>query len=262
MANRTITALYEQKAGAERARNDLQAAGIADVDIHDQAGSDAAGGHQEGFMESLRNMFGGHEDTHSYGEGLRRGHVLLTAKVDESKADETVRILESSNAVDFDRTQEAWRGEGWAGAPATGVGGSTTPAPARNDTGGEAEEVIPVVEEQLRVGKREVERGGVRVRSYIVETPVHDSIGLREEHVSIERRPVDRHVTDADAAAFKDRDISMTERAEEAVIAKDAVVREEIVVRKDTTERTQEIDEKLRRTEVEVDDTTERGARR
>src|SRR5437764_3366736 len=49
---------------------------------------------------------------------------------------------------------------------------------------------IPVVEEQLKVGKREVQRGGVRVFSRVVETPVNESVNLREEHVNVERRPV------------------------------------------------------------------------
>ena len=56
----------------------------------------------------------------------------------------------------------------------------------------QGEEVIPVVEEKLVVGKREVDRGGVRVRSYVTETPVHEQIRLREERVQVERRSVDR----------------------------------------------------------------------
>ena len=54
---------------------------------------------------------------------------------------------------------------------------------------GEQEEVIPVAEEELRVGKREVSGGRVRVRSYVVETPVQEQVSFREEHVSVERRP-------------------------------------------------------------------------
>ncbi|HEX8062397.1 MAG TPA: DUF2382 domain-containing protein [Allosphingosinicella sp.] len=63
---------------------------------------------------------------------------------------------------------------------------------------GSAEERIPIVEEELRVGKREVERGGARVRSYVTETPVSEQVNLREEHVSVERRPVDREVSQSE----------------------------------------------------------------
>mgnify|MGYP002148932193 CR=1 FL=1 len=34
-----------------------------------------------------------------------------------------------------------------------------------------------------------LERGRVRVRSYIVERPVNESVTLREEHVDVQRRP-------------------------------------------------------------------------
>ena len=52
--------------------------------------------------------------------------------------------------------------------------------------------MIPVVEEELEVGKRQVDLGAVRVVSRMVETPVNESVTLREEHANIERRPVDR----------------------------------------------------------------------
>ena len=118
------------------------------------------------------------------------------------------------------------------------------------------EEVIPVIEEQIRVGKRDVARGRVRVRSYVVETPVSEQVNLREESVQIDRRPVDRALTGAEDA-FRDRTIEAEERREEAVVSKDARVKEEISLRKDATERQETVSDSVRRTEVEVED--ERG---
>ena len=284
MTDRTITAMYTDRAEAERAKAQLIAAGYERVDVHEQddaVGATAFAG--ESFMDKMKAFFGGHEDTHLYHEGLRRGHYLLTAKVDVLEETRAAEILEASNAVDFDRTQARWQEEGWArpepGPAADRVGGTagfaTTDAGPllqpldrptdtlsleRDRARGTEEEVIPIVEERLSVGKREVERGGVRVRSYVVETPVHEEVRLREEHVSVERRPVDRPAGPADTT-FQDRELELTETAEEAVIAKDAVVREELVLRKESGERVQRIDDTVRRTEVEVDDTTD-GARR
>ena len=118
------------------------------------------------------------------------------------------------------------------------------------------EEVIPVYEEQLRVGKREVGRGSVRVRSYVVEQPVQEQVHLREERVHVERRPVDRPADIAAGAAepFRERTIEVTATAEEAVAAKEARIKEEIVVGKDTEERTETVSDTVRRTEVEIDD--------
>ncbi|HYP52800.1 MAG TPA: YsnF/AvaK domain-containing protein [Pyrinomonadaceae bacterium] len=113
---------------------------------------------------------------------------------------------------------------------------------------------IPVVEEQLEVGKREVERGGVRVESRVTERPVEEQVHLREERVNVERRPVDRPVTNADAA-FREGTIEVTERAEEAVVAKQARVVEEVVVNKEVGERTETVRDTVRRTDVDVQET-------
>lgn len=111
---------------------------------------------------------------------------------------------------------------------------------------------IPVVQEEVRVGKREVERGGVRVFSRMVETPVNETVSLREEHVSVERRPVDQPIDPADVAALKDKTIELRETAEEAVVQKSARVVEEVVVGKEVSQRQEQIQDTVRHTEVEV----------
>ena len=120
--------------------------------------------------------------------------------------------------------------------------------------------MIPVVEERLNIGKREVERGGARIRSYVVEQPVQEQVNLREERVSVERRPVNQPVSGDPSRLMQEREINVTETAEQPVVNKEAVVREEIAVRKDTEERTETVSDTVRRTEVDVDDTqTDRG---
>jgi uncharacterized protein (TIGR02271 family) len=114
------------------------------------------------------------------------------------------------------------------------------------------EAVIPVVEEELRVGKREVEKGGVRITNRVTETPVEEEVRLREEHINVERRPVDRPVSNADNA-FQSGAIEVTETAEEAVVAKNARVVEEVVVNKDVQERTETVRDTLHRTDVDVE---------
>ena len=96
----------------------------------------------------------------------------------------------------------------------------------------------------------------MRVRSYVVETPVQEQVSLREEHVSVERRPVDRAATTGDNL-FRERTIEAEERAEEAVVSKEARVKEELVLKKGVEHRTETVSDKVRKTEVEVED--ERG---
>jgi stress response protein YsnF len=128
-----------------------------------------------------------------------------------------------------------------------------------------AEEHIPIVEEELRIGKREVERGGARVRSYVREVPVQEQVTLREEHVSVERRPVAQGQSQTLSQGqsqgqfsgnaedlLQDRTIEMRETAEEAVVQKVANVREEVVVTKTAEERVEQVNETVRHTEVDV----------
>ncbi|MDB5745809.1 MAG: hypothetical protein JWP72_657 [Massilia sp.] len=135
-------------------------------------------------------------------------------------------------------------------AASTSMTGSSLTGSQQRDTSSSA---IPVVQEQLKVGKREVQRGGVRVYSRIVETPVNESVGLREEHVNVERRPVNEPISGMDTAAFKEQSIEMRETAEEAVVEKSARVVEEVMVNKEVTQREQQIHDTVRHTEVEVE---------
>lgn len=272
--SRTITAMFDSRSEAEQARGRLSSSGIEAerVRIIDQGSTGSSGSSdgspgEEGFWASLKDLFMPDEDRHAYGEGIRRGGYMLVAEVDESDADRACQLLDQGS-VDFEQRQSEWRNQGWAGyqsdrqagafgqlsghqesSASTGSGyGSTTDHAVE-------EEHIPIVNEELRVGKREVERGGARVHSYVRETPVHEQVNLREEHVEIERRPVSGEYSRTGLAGdvFQEREIEMTEHAEEAVIKKEARVQEELVLRKTAEEHVESIDDTVRHTEVDVD---------
>ena len=119
------------------------------------------------------------------------------------------------------------------------------------NTGGN---VIPVIEEELQVGKREVETGGVRVQSRITEKPVEERVTLREENVTVDRRPVDRAATDADLAAVREGDINVTTRSEQPVVSKQAKVVEEVNIGKTVSEREETVRDTVRRSDVDVEE--------
>ena len=271
----TITALFDSRSEAESAKERLKAARVdADhVHLHDKTSSGYnetgySDHHNRGFWDSVKNAFAPDEDRHAYEEGVRRGGTLLTADVDDDCIDEAVRVLEEANSVDIDDRSNQWRSSGWdyAGGATTGTssafggfGRETMGSDRERDLvgSGGTEEVIPVVEENLVVGKRDVSRGGVRVRSYVSETPVHEQVRLRNERVNVERRSVDQPLSAADGDAFRERSISMTATGEEAVVGKNARVVEEVVVSKTAEEHVEEIDDTVRKTEVEIDRDTD-----
>jgi len=284
-SNRTLTAFFDDKASADAAVERLRQVGITDASVRVTGGDEYVGrDYQEskGFWESLGELFFPPDDSAVYAEGLRRGGYLVTlSRVPPELYDQAVEILDVEGSVDLDERTSAWRAEGWSSGPgaattggmtagSSGVlgdepAGATEPARGATFTGsaraesglgttaGRDDESIPIVEEHLRVGKRDVNLGRVRVRSYIVEEPVSEEVRLREDRVEIERRPVDR-VLEAGESAFVDRTIEAEEHAEEAIVSKEARVTEEIGIRRESEERTKTVSDTVRRTEVEVDD--------
>ena len=169
----------------------------------------------------------GEEDVRAFEDAVRRGKALVAAQAPEEKLDRATAIMDRYEAAG----QEQGRGR---------------------QTG---EETVPVVEEELEVGKRKVVRGGVRVSSRVVERPVEEKVRLREEHVEADRERVDRRLSPEEAeAAFKERTVEMTETAEEAEIRKEARVVEQVSLEKRAEEHTETVRDKVRRTEVEVEE--------
>ena len=277
---RTLTAFFDSRADAQDAAGRLRTLGIADGSIRivgDESRSTTTtyerSDEDKGFWESLGDLFLPDDDRATYAEGLRRGGTLLTVSdIPAGLYDETLDILDDEGSVDVDTRSESWRSEGWSGegygtastgvsdttlaAGSAGVTGSSAYAAnttsSESLTGGRDEEVIPVVEEQLRVGKRDVNLGRVRVRSYVVEEPVSEAVNLREDRVIVERRPVDRAISGTET--FTDRVIEAEEHVEEAVISTEARVKEEIALRRESEERTETVSDTVRHTEVEVED--------
>jgi uncharacterized protein (TIGR02271 family) len=193
------------------------------------------------------NMFGNDEhpaEVGHYKEAVRRGGALLSVTVVEETHVGMVRsTLHEAGAVDIDERVAHWRNTGYTGYDAT-------TNPYTHDEVTADRQAFSVVRESLDVGKREVETGGVRVYSRVTETPVTESVNLREQHATIERHPVDRVATAAD---LKGGSVEIRETAEHAVVSKTAHVVEEVVVGREATDRTETIKETLRGTDVDIE---------
>lgn len=112
---RTVTALYETRPDAERALEALKQHGLAgEADICDLERSDREGPHGEhGLHGRMHSLFGRHKDAHAYGEGLRRGHFLLTAKVEDERETIAAEMMEAAQPLDLAQREQTWRSEGW-----------------------------------------------------------------------------------------------------------------------------------------------------
>lgn len=114
----------------------------------------------------------------------------------------------------------------------------------------QAEEIIPLAEETLVVGKQTVTSGATIVRRVVVETPVQQQVSLYDETVIVERR---KPVTDAVTGdTLTEVTIEMIETSERPVVGKSVKVREEVVVRRERTQRMETVRDTVRRGEIEV----------
>ncbi len=187
---------------------------------------------------------------HSQGHVERKAEMHDQAKAcaEEAKA-AGIPIVELKDAAEGDLEAFLVRRQNAAHDRRDGSNGGLTGTGQKSEVG----DVIKLYEERLDVGKREVSHGAVKVRSHVVETPVEEQVSLHDETVRVDRRPVDRVVTGADAL-FQDRTIELEEFAEEAVISKEVRVVEEISLRKEAHDRTETIRDTVRHTEVEIED--------
>lgn len=193
-----------------------------------------------GLIGGLTNMGVPEDEAHYYAEGVRRGGTLVTVTTEnEREVDIAVDTMKRHGAVDIEERAASWKKQGWGG---------------RFEARETGEDTIPVVEEDLVVGKRQASKGGVRVYSHVVEKPVQQTVNLREEHATIERRPVDRPVQAGDDA-FRDQTIEVRESAEEPVVGKRSRVVEEVSVGKEQSEHEETISDTVRRTDVNVERT-------
>ncbi|UFS71900.1 YsnF/AvaK domain-containing protein [Geomonas sp. RF6] len=207
-------------------------------------GSDLSGGG----LGPLVKMGVPEQDAHYYMEGVKRGGVMVAVTCPDDRVPQASSIMQNHGAIDIDRTAEHWKREGWTGFHAEGYEHT-----AQARSGHQEARVLPVAEETVKVGKREVSEGFVRVYTHVESVPIQENVSLREEHATIERRPVDRPISGADREAFRESSVEVREMREEPVVSKEARVKEEVLVGKDSTQRMETVHETARQTKVEVE---------
>jgi len=262
--NQTVVGVFNSHEAAERAAETLASQGFDRSQMHVKStgvdSPDTASGttgtdpgrEGTGVMASIRHFFAelfgdDEEESGHYAEAVRRGGGVLAVEVDDSRLDAAREALTRCGAMNIEEQVSNWRSQGWSGHDSEAAPYSREQATA------ERQNVVPVVEEQLEVGKRQVSGGAVRVVSRVVSLPVSESVELRREEATVERHAVDRPATEADLAAMQERTIEVTEMAERPVVSKTARVVEEVVVGKQVSSDTQTVEDTVRRTEVEVE---------
>jgi uncharacterized protein (TIGR02271 family) len=239
---KTVIGLFERMQDAQGALGELQSAGLprnaitfvqhAEPDLHNRLAS-------IGIPE---------QDAEIYAQGVQHGHGLVVVQgVADTDAEHAATIIDRYNAVDISGRTQPFQRMALDRSAASMRSGTAHTNVYQGD-----EVALPIIQEELRIGKRQVERGGVRIRTVVREIPVEEQVRLRAEHVDIQRRPVNRPIGEADLAQLQSGMIEVTERAEQAVVSKEARVVEEVVIRKNVDEHVETVRDTVRRTEVDV----------
>lgn len=264
--NNVLAAIFDTADEATTARSRLEAFGVAadsirieqnSIDREDAASADAEPKSRRGFFAELFGIGDddASDDSGDYAEAVRRGSVVLTVTLadedsaaNDERADEITRILEECGAIDVDERVDRWKAGGYRGHDESALPLSAQQRDIeRGDT-------LNVIAEEIKVGKREVEGAGMRVRRRVTQQPFEQEVLLREQHAVVSRQAVDRTASPQELqAAFTESTIELQETAEEAVVSKTARIVEEVRVGTESTERKETVRDLVRRSDVEIE---------
>lgn len=254
---KTIIAAFSDQSSAQQAIDYLHSRGVNDAQLM---------GFQEGNQLSRFEGLNIPDDrAELYAEVMRRGAPVVLAHTDHD-ADELARELDNMGSIDLEASANRWRSEGWSGYDvnarpydADAYAGESlrfrddTMAGTRGDLESDTRD-LDVIEEHVSIGKREVDRGGVRVRTFVTERPVQEEVQLREERIDVNRERVDERISpNAVDQTLTEDEFVVTAKGEEAVVGKEARVVERVHVGKHADTRTETISETERRRDVEVE---------
>lgn len=258
---KTIVGLYDDRVTAHNVVNDLEARGFGNDHLRftsNEKGDrsdyevDAATG---GTPDALVGYGVPNDEANYYAEAVRRGGTLVIARVHDQDAETAAEIMARHNPIPYgERDYDTYDADAVSYTDDQIV-------EERERYADQAQARFREIEEQLKIGKREYISGGVKVHKYVDTDLVEETLRLREEHIDVDRRVVNRELTPEEAdAAFTEDSIELVERAEEAVVEKSARVTGEVAVGKEVNVREETVGGEVRSTRVEVEETAGRGA--
>lgn len=190
---RIVTAVFDDPAAAERARQSLLDLGVPPdrIGLHAESADQAepasahALGTEPGLPSLLDTLFLPDTDFAAHREALRRGGVVLSVEAGPEDAARIARALDTAGAADLDARETEWRRGGWspaamAGAATQAASGGPVGMPGTGGMDAEAARQLGsgalAGGDPRRLARREPPIG--RARSYVIEAPLAEESGL------------------------------------------------------------------------------------
>jgi len=237
---KTIVAIFNSREEAENAAAQLANSGYTRDNIDVSSGKGYAEDMHEGesgISRFFRNLFGNdNKESERYTRVAEGGYIVTVYADSEEEARRASSLLDDFGAIDVDDNYRRSFND------------------SEDINVDDVKKTIPIIEEDMKVGKKEVTTGGVRIRSRIVEKPVEENLRLREERIHVERNKVDRPATEEELRGFKTGTVELTENAEIPEVQKRARVVEEVSLKKEVDHRDETVRDSVKKTEVDVQD--------
>jgi uncharacterized protein (TIGR02271 family) len=242
----TVIGIFKNTSDAQDAVEELLDNGFTegnvDLSVNNATMSSATNNDSEsGISKFFKNLFGGDDESDRYTKAAERGSIVTVHTQTSEEAQQAAELLDKYGAIEVNDDDQ-------------GTNYESNTRSSEDYVNAEEGQTVSVIEENLQIGKRDTETGGVRLKSRIVEKPVEENLRLREEYVRIERNQVDRAATDEDLKNSGDVNIELIEHAEVPVVSKEARVVEEISIGKDVKHREETVKETVRKTEVDIEE--------
>lgn len=275
---------YSSKAGTaglkwDEARNAARAAWnrvagrnhqrLIGYDVEDSLGASVGTVHNLWNDESGQPYFLGVKTGWLFG----KNHVVPVASAEVNNASRLVRLPfteeQIKNAPSFDEAADIAEDDQKSIFSYYGLERETYSGPNRTrsewmenrtdsgTTGLVEDRTVQLKEEQVKIGKRQVEAGGVRLHKIVRTETVNQPVELQREEIVIERLP-GNNASVTGEVRFEEEDIFIPLRREEAVVEKGTRVREEVRIGKRTEIDRQQVTSEVRKEDLEIDQKADR----
>jgi len=261
----TVVAVFDDRAQAEQAINDLENAGISS----DQMRFAGHGTSSGGMLDKIKSLFTGQEtgaiyndlvnmgvpqdDPSYYQREYEVGHSIVAVPA-AGRMEEVTEVLARYGGYGanrrFAQTSDTANTANTADTASTGV----------RETEAEGEQGVKLREEQLRVQKQPVETGEARLRKDVVSEQQSVDVPVTREEAYVERRPGSGQPTDQPIGEGETYRVPV--REEQVTVEKQPVVREEVSMGKRPVQDTRQVSDTVRREEAHVERTGDANVRR
>jgi uncharacterized protein (TIGR02271 family) len=273
MASNIVVAAFTDETQAQKAMNDLMAAGFSGDQIRHSVRRDGMG-----LTDALTNLGLSDNEANFFNQEFENGRTIVSVTTDD-RMDEARNILMQDGGYDFNTrmgstsayatsTQTTDYNQAnyaqTAGTQTTDYSNQTSGYGTQNtgytnqadygtqtDVGDEERRRLRLREEQLQVNKQPVEAGEVGIHKDVVEEQKTVNVPVTHEEVYIERRPGSGQPTDESIG--QGEDIRVPVREEQVNVTKQTVDTGEVAIGKRAVQETQQVSDTVKREEARID---------